>query len=84
MAVLGPPLPAGAFIGLTATRGIPLMWWERAGIGLRTSALMAVCLLGAAGAVGGLRRQGFHRAAQLIGGALAALLLFILMRSLSR
>ena len=81
-AVLGPPLVAGVFLGLTATRGMPLLWWERVGIGLWTASLMAGWLLGAAAAVWSVRRAGGSGFAQAGAGAAAAAVLFVITRAL--
>ena len=84
-ATLGPPVLAGAFVGLTATRGMPLLWWERVGIALWTAALMAAwLLLGATAAVSLLRPAGASRPVQALGAAAAAALLFVLTRAVLR
>ena len=80
-AVLGPPLLAGAFLGLTATRGMPLLWWERLGIGLWTASMMTAWLLGAALAIGAVRRSGGPRVAQAAVGGLVAVSLFAITRA---
>ena len=82
--VAAPALAVGAFIGLTATRGMPLSLGERVGIGLWVAVLVGGWLLGAAVAVGVVRRRGGPRAGQAAAGALAALLAFVVTRALLR
>jgi hypothetical protein len=69
-AILGPTVLAGAFIGLTATRGIPLSWAERRGIALAVTAMLICWLLAAGAVVYVLRRRGTPRIIEAIAGGL--------------
>lgn len=82
--IVAPALAVGAFIGLTATRGMPLRLWERVGIALWVAGLVGGWLLGAALTVSIVRRGGASRAGQAVAGALAALLLALVTRALLR
>jgi hypothetical protein len=77
-----PALAVGAFIGLTATRGMPLRWWERVGTALWVAMLVGAWLLGAGVAVSIVRRYGGSRTVQAVVGGLAAFVLFMLTRAL--
>ena len=83
-AVAAPALVVGAFIGLTATRGMQLLWWERVRIALWVTLLVSGWLLGAAAVMGIVRRQGGPRSAQAVVGALVAFLLFVVTRLMLR
>ena len=82
--IVAPPLALGGFIGLTATRGMPLLWWERLGIGLWVALMVGAWLLGAAVPMSLLRRRGVSRLLQTAIGGLAAMILFIVTRALLR
>jgi hypothetical protein len=81
-AIGAPALAVGAFLGLTATRGMPLLWWERLRIMLWVALLVAAWLAGAAVAVGVVRRHGGSRVAQMVVGGVAALVAFIIIRAM--
>ena len=82
--VAAPALALGTFIGLTATRGMPLLWWERVGIGAWVAFLASVWLLGAAVPMHFIRRRGGSRAEAAVIGGLAALVLVMLTRAALR
>jgi hypothetical protein len=67
--IAGPAGLAGAFIGLTATRGMPLSWVERAGIALGMTAMLSCWLLAAGVVVFALRRSRAPRVIEAIAGA---------------
>ena len=79
-----PALALGTFIGLTATRGMPLLWWERVGIGAWVAFLTSGWLLGAAVPMHFIRRRGGTRAEEAVIGGLAALVLVVLTRAALR
>jgi hypothetical protein len=81
-AIGAPALAVGAFLGLTATRGMPLLWWERLRIMLWAALLVAAWLVGAAVAIGVVRRRGGSRVVQTVVGGIAALLAFVVTRLL--
>jgi hypothetical protein len=68
-AIVGPAGLSGAFIGLTATRGMPLSWAERAGIALGMTAMLSCWLLAATAVVLVLRRRRAPRVIEAIAGA---------------
>lgn len=82
--VVAPPLALGGFIGLTATRGMPLLWWERVGIGLWVALMVGAWLLGAAVPMVILRRGGASRSLQAAAGGLTAVILFMVTRAVLR
>jgi peptidoglycan/LPS O-acetylase OafA/YrhL len=81
-AVLGPSSAAGAFLGFILTGGIPPTLRQRIGTGVFVCAMISVWLLGAAVAIGGLRRLGARRVFQALGGSVVAAILFVLTRAL--
>jgi hypothetical protein len=80
-AVLVPSAIVGAFIGLTATRGMYLLWWERVGIAAWVTVLMSACLLGAAGTLSLLQRVRSPRSVQVVGAIVVAGAIFALTRA---
>jgi hypothetical protein len=82
--VVAPALAVGGFIGLTATRGMPLRLWERVGLALWVALLVGAWLVGAAVTVRAVRRHGGSRAGQVVAGWLAALVLARVTRALLR
>jgi peptidoglycan/LPS O-acetylase OafA/YrhL len=80
--VLGPSAAASAFLGFILTGGIPPTLGERIGTGVFVCAMISVWLLGAAGAISGLRRLGARRVFQALGGGVVAAILFVLTRAL--
>ena len=82
--IVAPSLALGGFIGLTATRGMPLLWWERLAIGLWVALMMGAWLLGAAGPMTLLRRRGASRLLQAATGGVTAGILFLATRALLR
>ena len=82
--VAAPALTLGTFIGLTATRGMQLRWWERVSIGAWVAFLISAWLLGAAVPMHFIRRRGGSSAEQVVIGGLAALALFVLTRAALR
>jgi hypothetical protein len=70
-AILGPPGLAGAFIGLTATHGMPLSWAERGRGALVITVMLSSWLLIAGVVVFALRRRGVPQVIQAVAGAFA-------------
>jgi hypothetical protein len=81
-AIVGPTGLAGAFLGLTATRGMPLSLAERVGIALRMTTMLSCWLLVAAGVVYALRRSGAPRFAEAIGGGFALGVVYLATRAM--
>jgi hypothetical protein len=80
-ALVGPSAFAGTFIGLTATRGMPLSWAERRGIALGITAMLSCWLLAAGVVVFALRRGGAPAVIQAIGGALTLGVAYLITRA---
>lgn len=83
-AVAAPALALGTWIGLTATRGMPLLLRERVAIGAWVGFLISMWLIGAAVPMHFIRRRGGSHAEQVVIGGLAALLLAALTRAALR
>jgi hypothetical protein len=81
-AIVGPAAVAGGFLGLTATRGIPWTWPERAEIAARVTGVLSLWLLGADGMVLLLRRQGAPRVVQAATGALTLAAIYAAARAI--
>ena len=79
--VAAPALGLGTWIGLTATRGMPLLLRERVAIGAWAGLLISMWLLGAAVPMHFIRRRGGSSAEQAVIGGLAALVLAVLTRA---
>lgn len=84
VAMGAPALTLGTWIGLTATRGMPLLLRERVAIGAWVGFLISMWLIGAAVLMHLVRRRGGSRAEQAVIGGLAALLLAALTRAALR
>jgi hypothetical protein len=69
-AIVGPTALAGAFLGFTATSGMPPTVADRIRIALSATAMLGCWLLLAAGVVLILRRSGAPRIIEAIAGAL--------------
>lgn len=82
--IAAPALALGTFISLTATRGMPLLWWERVAIGSWVAFLVSVWLAGAAVPIQLIRRRGGSSAEQAVIGGLAALVLAVSTRAALR
>jgi len=76
-----PALALGTWIGLTATRGMPLLLRERVAIGAWVACLISMWLAGAAVPMHFIRRRGGSSAEQAVIGGLAALLLAVSTRA---
>lgn len=83
-AVVAPAFALGTFIGLTATRGMQLFWWDRARLGAWVAFLVSMWLLAAAAPMQLIRRRGGSRGEQAVIGGLAALLVVVLSRAAMR
>lgn len=79
--IAAPALALGTWIGLTATRGMPLLLRERVAIGAWVGFLISMWLIGAAVPMHFIRRRGGSRAQQAVIGGLAALLVAALTRA---
>ena len=82
--VAAPALVLGCFIGVTATRGEQLRWWERGGIALWVAAIMGGWLTGAAIPMGIIRQRGGSWRMQVMAGGFSAAILFLLTRAILR
>jgi hypothetical protein len=80
--VVVPSAAVGSFIGLTATRGMPLLWWERLGEALWVTLLMGSWLLGSAAAIGIVRHHNGSRVVQVVAGGVVAAVMLLVTRML--
>ena len=76
-AIVVPALLEASFLALIATRGMPLLLYERVAMAAMLTPIFAAWLLLAAMAVHGARRAGGSKVLQLAAGATTAFVAFV-------